>query len=87
MDPHSCFRACVTTQNRMRPGWCLSDVVDSTWPGLISADGYSTALAAMSAHCRPGYTTVVVRVGPVCPQSVDTVTPELNQCIVGTFAY
>ena len=71
----------------MLPCRCLSDVVDSTWPGLISAVGYPTALAAMSAHCRPGYNTVVVRVGPVCPQSVDSVTPELKQCIVGIFAY
>ena len=87
VDPHSCFRACITTRNRMRPGDCLSDIVDSTWPGLISAGGYPTALAAMIAHCRPGYNTVVVRVGPACPQSGDAVTPELNQCIVGIFAY
>ena len=36
VDSHGCFRACVTIRNRMPPSWCLSDVVDSTWPGLIS---------------------------------------------------
>ena len=78
VDPHSCFRACVTTRNRMRPGSCLSDVVDSMWPGLLSSGGYSTALAAMDANSRPGYNTVVVRVGPVCTQPDDLVTPGLN---------
>ena len=87
VDPHSCYRAGVTTQNRMRPGSCLSDVVENMWPGLISTEGYPTALAAMAAHCRPGYNTVVVRVGSASTQSDDVATLGLNQCMVGIFAY
>ena len=87
VDPHYCFRACVTNRNRMLPLGCLSDVVDSTWPGLLTASCYPTAWAAMSAHCRPGYNTVVVRVGVTCHQSADSVAPELKQCVVGVFSY
>ena len=87
VDPHSCFRACVTIHNRMRPISCLSADVNSRWPGLLSTEGYPTALAAMVAHCRPGYNTVVVRVGPLCTQLDDSLTPGLNQCIVGIFAF
>ena len=46
-------------------GSCLSDDVDSLWPGLLSSAGYPTAMAAMVANCRPGYNTVVVRAGPI----------------------
>ena len=87
VDPHSCFRACVTTHNRVRPSNCLSDDVDSRWPGLLSTEVYPTALAAMVANCRPGYNTTVVRVGPPCAQLDDVSTPGLNQCIVGIFAF
>ena len=87
VDPHCCFRACVTTRNRTPPYWCLSDVVDSTWPGLISACCCPTAWAAMSVHCRPGYNTVVLRVGETCYQSADSVAPELKRCVAGVFSY
>ena len=87
VDPHSCFGACTTTHNRMRPRSCLSDEVDSQWPGLLSMAVYPTALAAMSANSSPGYNTTVVRVGPPCPPFEGNMTQGLNQCIVGIFAF
>ena len=87
VDPHSCFRACIITHNRMRPSSCLSDEVDRRWPGFLSTEVYPTALAAMTANCRPGYNTMVVRVGPASAVVEDNVTPELYQCIVGVFAF
>ena len=63
VDAHSCFRACVTIQNRRRPGTMNSNEIENVWPGLISSEPYSTALAALQAHNRPGYNTVIVRIG------------------------
>ena len=64
VDSHGCFRACVTTRNRMPPSRCLSDVVGST---LLSSRSYPTVWDAVRDHCRPGYNTVVLRVGETCP--------------------
>ena len=35
VDAHSCFRACVTIQNRRRPGTMNSNEIENVWPGLI----------------------------------------------------
>ncbi len=87
VDPHGCFRACVTTRNRMPPAKCLSDVVDSTWPGLISSRRFPTVWAALSDHFRPGYNTVVVRVGGTCSRLPESAAPSQMQCVVGVFTY
>ena len=87
VDPHGCFRACVTTRNRMPPSKCLSDVVDSTWPGIISSRRYPTVWAALSDHSRPGYNTVVIRVGVTCSRLSESAAPSHMQCVVGVFAY
>ena len=87
VDPHTCYRACVTTYNRSRPSTCLSDEVEDKWPGLISAEGYSTALVAMAAHSKPGYNTVVVRVGVANTQLDGMVAIGQRLCIAGILAY
>ena len=40
VDPHSCFRACLTIHNRRQPSSCLSDEVESRWPGLLCTEAY-----------------------------------------------
>ncbi len=87
VDPHTCYRACVTTYNRSRPTTCLSDEVEDKWPGLISAEGYSTAFAAMAAHSKPGYNTVIVRVGVANTQLDGMVAIGQRLCVAGIFAY
>ena len=86
VDPHTCYRACVTTYNRSRPTTCLSDEVEDKWPGLISAEGYSTAFAAMAAHSKPGYNTVIVRVGVANTQLDGMVAIGQRLCVAGIFA-
>ena len=39
-DAHSCFRACVTIQNRRRPGTMNSNEIENVWPGLIMSEPY-----------------------------------------------
>ena len=63
VDAHSCFRACITIQNRKRPSTMNSDEIENVWTGLISSEPYPTALAALKAHSKPGYNTVIVRIG------------------------
>ena len=87
VDPHSCFRACLTIHNRRQPSSCLSDEVESRWPGLLSTEAYPTALAAMDANCQPGYNTTVVRIGSSLSSVESSVIPGLTQCIVGVFAF
>ncbi len=50
VDPHTCYRACVTTHNRMQPTATNSNEVENKWPGLIASEGYPTVLAALLAH-------------------------------------
>ena len=81
VDAHSCFRACITIQNRKPPSTMNSDEIENVWAGLISSEPYPTALAALKAHSKPGYNTVIVRIGseaavpgeqnPMAPRSVD----------------
>ena len=40
-----------------------SDEIENVWSGLISSEPYPTALAALQAHNKPGYNTVIVRIG------------------------
>ena len=40
-----------------------SDEIENVWAGLISSEPYPTALAALKAHSKPGYNTVIVRIG------------------------
>ena len=87
VDPRSCFRACLTIHNRRQPSSCLSDEVESRWPGLLSTEAYPTALAAMDANCRPGYNTTVVRIGSSLSSVESSVIPGLAQCIVGVFPF
>ena len=63
VDAHSCFRACITIQNRKRPSTMNSDEIENVWAWLISSEPYPTALAALKAHSKPGYNTVIVRIG------------------------
>ena len=86
MDPHSCFRACVTINNRLNPCVYHSGQVESQWPGLLSSEPYPTVLAALNANCRPGYNTVVVRVGSVAMPSEDGSVPCVYKCVAGVFA-
>ena len=87
VDAHSCFRACVTIQNRRRPGTMNSNEIENVWPGLISSEPYSTALAALQVHNRPGYNTVIVRIGSdaALPGEQDPLAPR--SCTVCVFAY
>ena len=86
VDPHSCFRACLTINNRLQPCGYHSGQVESQWPGLLSSEPYPTVLAALNANCRPGYNTVVVRVGSTVMPSEDSSVPSLYKCVVGIFA-
>ena len=86
MDPHSCFRACLTINNRLQPCCYHSGQVESQWPGLLSSEPYPTVLAALNANCRPGYNTVVVRVGSAVMPSEDSSVPIVYKCVVGVFA-
>ena len=70
VDAHSCFRACVTLQNRRRPGTMNSNEIENVWPGLISSEPYPTALAALQAHNKPGYNTVIVGLVVMQPYQV-----------------
>ena len=87
MDAHSCFRACVTIQNRRRPSTMNSNEIENVWPGLISSEPYPTARAALQAHNKPGYNTVIVRIGcdAALPGEQDPMAPR--SCTVGVFAY
>ena len=87
VDAHSCFRACVTIQNRRRPGTMNNNEIENVWPGLISSEPYSTALAALRAHNRRGYNTVIVRIGSdaAIPGEQDPLAPR--SCTVSVLAY
>ena len=87
VDPHTCFRACLAIQNRMQPTVTDSDDVENRWPGLIASEGYPTALAALLAHNRPCYNTVVIRVGSeaAAPGDQDPSAPRV--CIASVLAY
>ena len=87
VDAHSCFRACVTIQNCRRSGTMNSNEIENVWPGLISSEPYSTALAAIQVHNKPGYNTVIVRIGSdaALPGEQDPLAPR--SCTVGVFAY
>ena len=87
VDAHSCFRASVAIQNRRRPGATNSNEVENVWPGLIMSEPYPTALAALRAHNRPGYNTVVVRIGSdaAIPGDQDPSAPRT--CTAGVFTY
>ncbi len=87
VDPHTCYRAGVTTHNRMQPTTTLSNEVEDKWPGLVTAEGYPTVLAAIAAHSRPGYNTVVVRVGNRATELHGGGHSEPCVCIAGVFAY
>ena len=83
VDSHFCFRACTSICNRASPVRCLSDVVDRTWPGLLTSKCFSTAWEALTANTRPGYNNVVVRVGE--PQNIGLQCQ--STCIVAVFSY
>ena len=87
VDPHSCFRACLTIHNRLQPCASHSGEVESQWPGLLSSEPYPTVLAAMNANCRPGYNTAVVRVGSALTPREGSAMPSMTQCYVGVFAF
>ena len=40
-----------------------SDEIENVCSGLISSEPYPTALAALQVHSKPGYNTVIVRIG------------------------
>ena len=61
-------------------------VVDSTWP-RFSSRRFPTVWAALSDHFRPGYNTVVVRVGGTCSRLPESAAPSQMQCVVGVFTY
>ena len=87
VDAHSCFRACVTIQNRRRPSTMNSDEIENVWSGLISSEPYPTALAALQAHSKPGYNTVIVRIGSevALPGEQNPMAPR--SCTVCVLAY
>ena len=87
MDAHSCFRACVTIQNRKRPSTMNSDEIENVWSGLISSEPYPTALAALQAHSKPGYNTVIVRIGSeaAVPGEQNPMAPR--SCMVCVLTY
>ena len=87
VDAHSCFRACVTIQNRRRPGATNSNDVENVWPGLIMSEPYPTALAALRAHNRPGYNTAVVRIGSEAAMPGDQDPSAPRTCTAGVFTY
>ena len=72
VDPHSCFRACLTIHNRLQPCGYHSGQIESQWPGLLSSEPYPTVLAALNANCRPGYNTAVVDGAPFSQLHKDT---------------
>ena len=89
VDAHSCFRACVTIQNRRRSSTMNSNEIENVWPGLISSEPYLTARAALQAHNKPGYNTVIVRIGcdaalpgeqdPMAPAPARLVCSHINK--------
>ena len=87
VDAHTCFRACITIQNRRQPTVTDSDDVENRWPGLIMSEKYPTALAAILAHNRPGYNTVLIRIGSdaATPGDHDSSAPRV--CIASVLAY
>ena len=87
VDSHRCFRACTVINNRSLPVKCLSDVVESTWPGLLMSPSFATAWDALNAHARPGYNTVVVRVGESEEMPLVPGHPCRLTCIVAVFSY
>ena len=87
VDPHSCFRACLTIYNRLQPCASHSGEVENQWPGLLSSEPYPTVLAALNANCRPGYNTVVVRVGSAVMPNKDSSMLSIYHCYVGIFAF
>ena len=87
VDAHSCFRACITIQNRKRPSTMNSDEIENVWSGLISSEPYPTALAALQAHSKPGYNTVIVRIGSeaAVPGEQNPMAPR--SCMVYVLTY
>ena len=71
----------------MQPTTTNSNEVENRWPGLVAAEGYPTVLAAIAAHSRPGYNTVVVRVGKCATEPNGGGHSEHCVCIAGVFAY
>ena len=89
VDSHGCFRACTVINNRSSPVKCLSDVVESTWPGLLMSPHFATAWDALDANTRPGYNMdmVVVRVGESEELPLTPGHPCRLTCIVAVFSY
>ena len=87
VDPHSCFFACIVINNRVFPYRCLSDTVDSTWPGLMNTKTYPTAMAALIANQRQGYNTVLVRKGLLAEPPPSALRPLSYHCIVAVYTY
>ena len=87
VDAHSCFRACITIQNRKRPSTMNSDEIENVWSGLTSSEPYPTALAALKAHSKPGYNTVIVRIGSeaAVPGEQNPMAPR--SCMVCVLTY
>ena len=87
VDSHSCFRACLTIHNRLRPTLSESNDIERHWPELLSSEAYPTALAAMKANYRPGYNTVVARICSASASPDDVTAPGSTCCLVGVFAF
>ena len=63
------------------------NIVESTWPGLLMSRCFATAWDALDANTRPGYNTVVVRVGESEELPLTLGHPCRLTCIVAVFSY
>ena len=87
VDPHSCFFAATVINNRALPYRCLSDIVDSTWTGLLHTQAYPTALAALRSNQRQGYNTVLVRKGLQSDSTQRGSRPQTYHCMAAVYTY
>ena len=60
---------------------------ENRWPELIMSEKYRTVLTAILAHNRPGYNTVVIRIGSNAATPGDHNPSAPRVCIASVLAY
>ena len=63
MDQHSCFRGCITTNNKFPPRCCSTVFLNAHWPSLGDSMPYATIWEVLRNVGKPGYNITICRNG------------------------
>ena len=63
MDQHSCFRGCITTNNKFPPRCCSTAFLNAHWPSLGDSMPYATIWEVLRNIGKPGYNITICRNG------------------------